>query len=229
MVEKDMISTLKEPESLIANEYYFKFIFKKTEKIVCAVFLILSDIKKNSAESTLVNDLEKEALGVLSFVGETLSRREGEKQEAARRLIHKLVLLESKLRVLHAVGQLSGVHLNVFVAEIDAAIRSARGLETENPERQERSVTAGSVLRAPRIPTRMPSIPKQMVRGVTEDRKERISVVLRAQPGASIKDISDTIKDCSEKTIQRELNDMIRDGFVVRKGEKRWSKYFLSS
>ncbi len=43
--------------------------------------------------------------------------------------------------------------------------------------------------------------------------------------GSSIKDIAKAIKDCSEKTIQRELNALIARGMVVREGEKRWSVY----
>ena len=34
MNEKDNTLTFATPESLISDEYYYKFIFKKTEKIV---------------------------------------------------------------------------------------------------------------------------------------------------------------------------------------------------
>lgn len=47
--------------------------------------------------------------------------------------------------------------------------------------------------------------------------------------GSSIKDIAKAIKDCSEKTIQRELNALIAKGVVVREGEKRWSVYKKAS
>lgn len=33
----------------------------------------------------------------------------------------------------------------------------------------------------------------------------------------------------SEKTVQRELNSMIADGLILKKGEKRWSRYILPS
>ena len=40
-------------------------------------------------------------------------------------------------------------------------------------------------------------------------------------------DIAQTIRDCSEKTIQRELIALIQGGIVKKTGERRWSKYSL--
>ena len=37
------------------------------------------------------------------------------------------------------------------------------------------------------------------------------------------------LKGISEKTVQRELNSMIADGLIMKKGEKRWSRYILPS
>jgi len=44
----------------------------------------------------------------------------------------------------------------------------------------------------------------------------------------TIKDFTKNIKDCSEKTIQRELLAMVAKGVLKKEGERRWSKYFLS-
>lgn len=43
----------------------------------------------------------------------------------------------------------------------------------------------------------------------------------------SIKDISNYISGCSEKTIQRELNALLEEGRIKKIGEKRWSRYLL--
>jgi len=45
------------------------------------------------------------------------------------------------------------------------------------------------------------------------------------ETGVSIKDISSKFTDCSEKTIQRELNDLVSKGKLKKTGEKRWSRY----
>ncbi len=56
----------------------------------------------------------------------------------------------------------------------------------------------------------------------------RIEVILnlvRKSNGISIKGISAVVRDCSEKTIQRELAQLIQKGFVKKVGERRWSVY----
>lgn len=45
------------------------------------------------------------------------------------------------------------------------------------------------------------------------------------QVGVSIKDISLSFTDCSEKTIQRELNSLVAKGQLKKTGAKRWSRY----
>lgn len=58
------------------------------------------------------------------------------------------------------------------------------------------------------------------------ERRQEILRTLSATP-VSIKDISMHVLGCSEKTIQRELNNLVDDGLVERVGEKRWSKYIV--
>jgi predicted HTH transcriptional regulator len=60
------------------------------------------------------------------------------------------------------------------------------------------------------------------------ERQQLILGIIREIGESSIKDISDNIKDCSEKTIQRELNTLIYDGVLKKIGERRWSKYILA-
>jgi vacuolar-type H+-ATPase subunit I/STV1 len=40
--------------------------------------------------------------------------------------------------------------------------------------------------------------------------------------------VKNTIHSCSEKTLQRELISMLKDGVLKKTGEKRWSKYFVA-
>ena len=56
-------------------------------------------------------------------------------------------------------------------------------------------------------------------------RTSAILKVVLEQKRVSIKDISKVVKNCSEKTIQRELNTLISRGLVRKEGERRWSVY----
>lgn len=71
------------------------------------------------------------------------------------------------------------------------------------------------------------------------DRKDRTDKILslikdqaighKEEEGISIKDISLAFTDCSEKTIQRELNSLVSKGQLKKIGSKRWSRYSLVS
>lgn len=58
-------------------------------------------------------------------------------------------------------------------------------------------------------------------------RRNMILKVIQEKKSVTIKDIMTVIKDCSEKTIQRELVSLMKDGILKREGEKRWAKYSI--
>ena len=65
----------------------------------------------------------------------------------------------------------------------------------------------------------------------TFSRRSVILKFIREKGQVTIKDIckirDKTIVSCSEKTIQRELMSLIKEGVVKREGDKRWTKYSL--
>lgn len=60
------------------------------------------------------------------------------------------------------------------------------------------------------------------------NRQTVILDLLKKNKEIMIKDVSPLISGCSEKTIQRELLGMVAEGILVKKGEKRWSRYALA-
>ena len=69
--------------------------------------------------------------------------------------------------------------------------------------------------------------PKVAVKDKKDSRKAVILELLRKQSNLTIKDFVKAITDCSEKTIQRELLDLVDKGIIKREGERRWSTYSL--
>jgi predicted transcriptional regulator len=61
-----------------------------------------------------------------------------------------------------------------------------------------------------------------------EERKVLIIDTLRNGGKLGIKDISLQVVGFSEKTVQRELNRLVKEGLILKEGEKRWSKYSLN-
>ena len=57
------------------------------------------------------------------------------------------------------------------------------------------------------------------------DRRSEILSVVGSKGKVTIRDVALVIKDCSEKTIQRELATLVSEGVLKREGERRWSTY----
>lgn len=60
------------------------------------------------------------------------------------------------------------------------------------------------------------------------DRRSRIIKIIKDKKEVGVKDIALQITDCSEKTLQRELLAMVKDGILRKEGDRRWSRYFLA-
>lgn len=60
-----------------------------------------------------------------------------------------------------------------------------------------------------------------------DNRQNIILSMLKSGVKLTIKDFAKNIKDCSEKTIQRELLNLVSKGVLKKEGERRWSKYFI--
>lgn len=66
-------------------------------------------------------------------------------------------------------------------------------------------------------------------RDVAKDsRRSLIVAFLKGKDWTSIKDITEAISGCSAKTIQRELSDLVHQGVLKKKGDRRWSRYLLA-
>jgi hypothetical protein len=74
---------------------------------------------------------------------------------------------------------------------------------------------------------RKPEIKIQTENNKGQRRGEILDIIKRVGRPVSIKEITDRIKGCSEKTIQRELVTMVSDSTLKKTGERRWSMYSL--
>ena len=220
-------------ESVLNDSEYYKYIFKKTEKISCAVFYILRSDTSISHNDVVITDLENASRALTDISLESLRSTRLNIRESAMELNYALLRLESKLRIAHSARYVSTELLEVFLHEADSVHRSLRKYiegSTVNP------LTASEFMKRETIRERRPvrarlgeggGAPEGVEAPAGPGRRERILGVIRDKGEASIKDIVEVVTDCSEKTIQRELNSLIQDSIVHREGERRWSKYKL--
>ncbi|MDA8596991.1 hypothetical protein N9L26_01500 [Candidatus Pacebacteria bacterium] len=231
MDANDILKATDSAKRLIQDEQYYKYIFKKTERIVSVVFYILNNVPETERTQMHIEDIQHAARTVHDAVIQSLESRVYAAEDIVRGVAHALISLQSKLTVAQVAGVIAPHVLSVFEGEIDAVLRGANryiGEETDTFASLEDSPTPtpkpASRAKTPSN-TAVQTTPTQS--SGTGDRRERIKTILEAKGEASIKDISDIITDVSEKTVQRELNAMIEDNVVKRQGERRWSRYSL--
>lgn len=87
----------------------------------------------------------------------------------------------------------------------------------ESYKRQEKRVSGGDNYKSKENPQRVDK----------SSRTELIMKIIKAKGEVSVRDVSDVIKDCSEKTLQRELISMSKNGLLLKKGDRRWSRYSI--
>jgi len=66
---------------------------------------------------------------------------------------------------------------------------------------------------------------KDRIQEVQKDRRASILSLVQKKDKINVRDVTNVIKDCSEKTIQRELLALVRQGVLKKEGERRWSTY----
>lgn len=232
-MDEDLKGQVNE-KTLLNDEYYYRHIFKKTEKITSAVFYIVSKRQDIPADHVVRADLERRAKDTHSVALSLLNMEPDAAKFGMQTLLHSLISLESVLRLFAAMGGISEDNLNVMTAEVDGVQRSMRRyLGASSFSLAQFNIAPAPVARSVSRSTAVKSASQSVATGATEtstqsiSRSDQIIQVLKDQDGIGIKDFHNVIYDCSEKTIQRELLSLIEKGLVRREGERRWSKYFL--
>ena len=200
-----------------------------------SVFYVTNKIKDSEDIKVIIKETETLAVDLIDAVHMTLMRSPELSQDDLLALRSRLMQLESRLRILCSSSLIERELLNVFIAEIDSVLRNLTAYQTSVPVPLFEEGEPEAILRKQSNTNttreeRSAPLPKEReVREVEHlpNRRGRILQVIREKENVSIKDISEIIKDCSEKTIQRELNSMIDDGVVLKKGDRRWSRYSI--
>lgn len=100
--------------------------------------------------------------------------------------------------------------------------------DTNNSSKGQIDTTTGNTknIEKEKVSVTKTSAPIKIVKD-KNNRQEIILSMLKSGVKLTIKDFAQNIKDCSEKTIQRELLNLVSKGTLKKEGERRWSKYFI--
>lgn len=253
-IERAIIILDKSPSlAIFSNQKDLLFQFRKTERIVAALYIVTSILSDREPIKYEIRGLGTELVReVLSF--RILPQDEKKTREVTTRVARLISLLD----LAHISGLLPLAHfaslkreLIVFFEAIEkrgssglVSLQSSvipesffnsplprdvgkgqsmsfKNVHYEGGESQKKSVL---------YEARDSTSPKgQFSRSlaIQNGRKSRIMALLREKGRVSIKDISEVIRDCSTKSIQRLLSDLVRVGVLQTEGEKRWTRYTL--
>ena len=227
-------------EKTIFNNIFEKdirrvFIYKKAERLAKAIHLIVPAF---SESASLKNRIDAIAIGLVDAAMMPYGT-------ARTALSRELLALSSILAIARTGGFLSNMNTELITREAHILLQEVASYEEPMlflDDVQTLSSIARSTLARKAIQNSHTKSPKHTASSShphgtkghikdtehLKDRRETILSVIKNKRKASIKDISTLIREVSEKTIQRELLALIRDGIVLKQGERRWSIYSLA-
>ncbi len=244
----------------VEKDYLF-FIFKKTEKLASALYLVTSFFKD---EEPLKWSFREKGMYLLSHALIVNDSDAFDRDISLRVIFSTSLEILSMLQIASVSRLISEMNSTILKREFEALIdrlRKSIELETADkgfvlsdsffntvpedfsgPQHKDKG-HHGEKLRnghekqhfsEPRLPphnsSNYPSIEQRSTtKDRKNDRKDKIINLLSQGGTLTVKDFTKVIHHCSEKTIQRELLDLVDKGILKKEGERRWSRYSLIS
>lgn len=230
-------------DKVFVKDTDFQYIFKKTEKIVTAIYLISNFF---STDEPLKWSLRKESGNLLKSVV-TFSRGSMSLMEKNIHNINSCILeLSSLFNLAYNSGFISNMNYDIVNYEISKlaanvleysikGTRSNTSLFDEKYFHVHKDVSGdvkdsfkGQYKRQDNVLNKT-KVNRPVIKKKTSNSNRRDSIlsVIKEKGEVSVKDIAIVVSDVSEKTLQRELLAMVDEGIIIKKGERRWSRYLL--
>lgn len=226
-----------------------KYIQQKSQKIVSALYMITDFIKDNDA---IKWEIREEGIILISHAMIFNTALLLEKEHASKLFSTSADKIISYLNIASTASLISKMNTSIVIHEIESLVNFIHKEEKENPlpgyilsdsffatdvpEPDHVSEMSKMSDKGHSYPLKTKSIQKDNVsnypslkKDKQKDRTESIINLLKKSSNLTIKDFTQVIKDCSEKTIQRDLISLVEKGIVKREGERRWSTYSLNS
>jgi predicted transcriptional regulator len=249
----DNILNWKELGFFSADEYLL-YVFKKVEKITSALYLVSGLLKD---EEPIKWELRDKGMELLDSSFTASCALPGDKNSFIQNIFTSSLETISLLNVAKISNLISDMNHKILVSEIDGILQTLRRQLLANAESAGYVLSeaffktpslysgefkgvavkdnvntgmgvSGKSNNASNIDTKGHSgILTSKGQGNRTSRQELIINTLKGQNNLTIKDFTKVIKDCSEKTIQRELLDLVEKGLIKKEGERRWSRYSI--
>lgn len=249
-LNKNQDKTIEKLENKIVfnNNDQYRYVFKKQERLVAGLYLITNLFSDTEPLKWQIRSLSISALSECL----NLSRQvPTDRKRIVSNLVSIMTELVSLCQIAHMAEYISPMNHNILHREF-SLIFEMLDLMSSNFE-STKSVLSSDFFSVPEPMTikktddlskghsnltyqtnslstvgSSVSTQEQIKDNVKESRRNIIVSMLKDKENLGVKDFTVAIKDCSEKTIQRELLSMVDSGVLKKKGERRWSVYSLA-
>lgn len=215
------------------------YLFKKTEKIVSALYLITDFIKDSDPVKWEIREKCMSLISTSSTMNGTLL---ADKNYLLQTYFSFSMELLSLMRVISNSGLISNMNFSIITKELELLVDFMKKQSAHNAHPE------GFVLSEKFFETDMPisektyenigsdkghvkgqiQKDKEQTKDKKNNRQDNILNLLKKSSNLTIRDFAKVITNCSEKTIQRELISLVKNGIVKKIGERRWSTYSLA-
>ena len=249
-IKKDnqIIQKDKSIYGFIGDSEYKKFLLKKTEKIVSVLYVVSKFFPQ---QDILTESLRKESMGLLSFVNHTVISSSGWSNDSLDKTKQFMVSIISLLGVARLSGFISDMNYNIIIPELQSFVEMIQEKSGENDlsisqdvfmspvaETESQNSFKSKIFTQTKNQGFLNKRQKENNKGHIKDNKDTgekrqdrrgliVDFFKLASKPVSVKDVAFSVKNCSEKTIQRELISMVQEGVLLKEGERRWSRYTL--
>ncbi len=212
----------------------FLNLYKKAERLSSAVFLVSDTISGFEELKTKIRHL---AISFISYCSIIKDNTPAEKIKLIPKMESTLLEMASFINMACLSGLVSPMNnsilkqeFNLLIEDLNELSKYCRGVEISNDFFKLNNDSA--VLLGHNNINTQESIKDNKTwqkdkNNRKEHREKAIIDFIRSKGSVNIKDISKSIKGCSEKTLQRKLISLIEKGVIKKQGERRWSRYSL--
>lgn len=249
----DVSVNSQNPIDYFSQDQSFVFVYKKTEKLATALYMVTNLFGDTEPMKWT---LRTKVSNLLSFIIGFKDVLESREYEFSNEVKTKVLEVVSLLEVASRSGLVSPMNFSILKVEFMNLVHALGTLRKDAGERTQFAlpktffdVPRSQATHAGHAPSTLThtdaeqghgykghtsikdsvslSNPSQSDVFKKTNRQSIIINLLRKKKDLTIKDIALVIRDCSEKTIQRELISLIEGGVLKKTGERRWSRYSL--
>ena len=237
--ENDKIDKREATKHFFAGDGFTLFAHKKAEKITSALYLVTNLLSDNEPIKFSLRNCS------LSVLSEILPHTSQNLQARVVSHIHPRVSeLLSFLGIAEQAGLVSEMNADILISEYQSLLELLQeGVEAqkgdfvlsksffdveENLLLADVSDTKTHQNDTSKRHVVLNKLNKSAPKESASKRHGVILDLLRKKGEVTTTDIKEVIEDCSEKTIQRDIQELITVGKIVRHGKRRWARYTLA-